>query len=289
MSKTVKIGYIQSKVTDNKENNIKETLQKIEYLAKNGANIVCLQELFATQYFCRQYDLNCFKFADEIKNAAYINKFFDLSKKHNIVIILPIFEKVAPGLYFNSALIIEDGYIKEIYRKNHIPDDPGFFEKFYFTPSNDGYKVIETKYCKIGVLICWDQWFPEAARIVALKGAEIVFYPTAIGWDVNEKNEKINNEQREAWITIQRSHAIANEVFIVSVNRWGSEDNINFWGSSFVCNPFGTIIYQSPINSDDEAIIEVNTEEIEKYRTIWPFFRDRRIDTYSEICNRFIK
>ena len=289
MSKKIKIGYIQSRTGDDKKNNILETLSKVQSLVNEGAQIICLQELFATKYFCREYNLNNFLLADNIENTWYIKEFLELSRKFNAVIIIPFFEKLFSGLYYNSALIIEDGKILDIYRKNHIPDDPGFYEKFYFTPSNDGYKVIETKYGKIAVLICWDQWFPEAARIVALKGAEIIFYPTAIGWDIHEKNEKINNEQLNAWITIQCSHAIANEIFVVSVNRCGEEGNINFWGSSFICNPFGTILYKSPIEKDDTVIFEIDLNEIENYRKIWPFFRDRRIDSYHEIVKRFIK
>lgn len=289
MSRILKIGYIQTKVGKDKENNIKETLKKIELLAVNGGKIICLQELFATEYFCREYNLNNFLLADNIENAEYLKDFINVSKKYDIVIIVPIFEKFTSGIYYNSALVIENGKILDIYRKNHIPDDPGFYEKFYFTPSSDGYKVIDTKFAKIAVLICWDQWYPEAARIVALKGAEIIFYPTAIGWDINEKDEKINNEQLNAWITIQRAHAIANEVFVVSVNRTGIEEKTNFWGSSFICNPFGTIIYQSPVDKDDTRIIDINLDEIEYYRKIWPFYRDRRIDTYTEITKRFLK
>lgn len=289
MSRIVKIGYIQAKVGKEKENNIKETLKKIELLADKGGQIICLQELFATEYFCREYNLNNFLLADDIENIKYIKDFINITEKYGIVVIVPIFEKLASGIYYNSALVIEDGKIVDIYRKNHIPDDPGFYEKFYFTPSSDGYKVINTKFAKVAVLICWDQWYPEAARIVSLKGAEIIFYPTAIGWDINEKDERINNEQLNAWITIQRAHAIANEVFVVSVNRTGIEGKTIFWGNSFICNPFGTIIYQSPVDKDDTKIIDINLDEIEYYRKIWPFYRDRRIDTYTEITKRFIK
>ena len=204
------------------------------------------------------------------------------------MIIASLFEKRAQGLYFNTTAVIDaDGKYLGKYRKMHIPDDPGFYEKFYFTPGDSGYKVFDTKYGKIGVLICWDQWYPEAARITALMGAEILFYPTAIGWD-NSQDKATNIEQYNAWQTIQRSHAIANGVHVVSVNRTGIEGTVQFWGGSFVANPFGTILYQAPHLDEDLKVVELDLEKTDHYRIHWPFLRDRRIDSYQPITNRYL-
>ncbi len=283
----IKTGYIQMVCSSDKAENIRKVSKQIANLASKGAQIICLQELFSTLYFCYTEDHANFSLAESIPGES-TKHFADLAKKYHIVLILSLFEKRTKGLYHNTAAVIDaDGTLLGIYRKSHIPDDPGFHEKFYFTPGDTGYKVFKTKYATIGVLICWDQWFPEAARITSLLGAEIIFYPTAIGWDINEKSEAINLEQLQAWKTIQQAHAIANGIHVVAVNRVGVESGTNFWGNSFVCNPFGTLIYESPADKEDSPIIEIDLSQTEYYRTTWPFLRDRRIDNYGSILNRF--
>jgi N-carbamoylputrescine amidase len=282
-----RIGIIQTQCKKVKSQNIDNAIDKIKFLKKQRAEIICLPELFSTQYFCHTEDPAHFQIAEPIPGST-TEVFSGLAKELQIVLILPIFEKRAPGIYHNSIVILdEEGEINGLYRKNHIPDDPGYYEKFYFSPGDKGYEVVHTKFANIGVLICWDQWFPEAARIVALSGADIIFYPTAIGWDLDEHNESVNREQLKAWQTIQLSHAIANGLYVVAVNRTGTEQNKRFWGNSFVSNPFGTIIYQSTSDAEDSAVIDIDMEENEKYRTIWPFFRDRRIDTYHDLLKRY--
>ena len=283
----VKIGLVQKSCQESKENNILEAINQIREIAKMGANIICLQEIFSTLYFCNVEDHDNFKLAEPIPGET-TERLQALSKELGVVIIASMFEKRTKGLYFNTTAVIDaDGEYLGKYRKMHIPDDPGFYEKFYFTPGDSGYKVFDTKFGKIGVLICWDQWYPEAARITALMGAEILFYPTAIGWD-HSQDKATNIEQYNAWQTIQRSHAIANGVHVVSVNRTGVEGDIQFWGGSFVCNPFGTILYQAPHLDEDLKVVEIDTEKTDHYRIHWPFLRDRRIDSYQPITNRYL-
>ncbi|MFA6807064.1 MAG: carbon-nitrogen hydrolase [Bacteroidales bacterium] len=283
----VKVGLVQVSCQESKENNILKTIEDIRKTAKMGANIICLQEIFSTLYFCDVEDHDNFKLAEPIPGET-TERFQTLSKELGIVIIASMFEKRAKGLYFNTTAVIDaDGQYLGKYRKMHIPDDPGFYEKFYFTPGDLGYKVFDTKFGKIGVLICWDQWYPEASRITALMGADILFYPTAIGWALSQDIET-NIEQYNAWQTIQRSHAIANGVHTVSVNRTGIEGEMQFWGGSFVCNPFGTVLYQAPHLEEDLKVVEIDLEQTEHYRVHWPFYRDRRIDSYQPITNRFI-
>jgi N-carbamoylputrescine amidase len=283
----VKVGLVQVSCVKDKEENIKKTIENIRIAAKKGANIVCLQELFASLYFCDIEDYDNFNLAEQIPGIN-TERFQALAKELGIVIIASMFEKKAQGLYFNTTAVIDaDGKYLGKYRKMHIPDDPGFYEKFYFTPGDLGYKVFETKFGKIGVLICWDQWYPEASRITALMGAEILFYPTAIGWALNQ-DEETNQEQYNAWQTIQRSHAVANGVHTVSVNRTGIEGEMQFWGGSFVSNPFGTIIYQAPHLEEDINVIELDLAKTDHYRVHWPFLRDRRIDSYEPITKRYI-
>jgi N-carbamoylputrescine amidase len=283
----VKVGLVQTSCERDKENNIKRTLEDIRTAAKKGANIICLEELFSSLYFCDVEDYDNFNLAESIPGPT-TKKFQDLAKELEVVIIASMFEKKAQGLYFNTTAVIDaDGEYLGKYRKMHIPDDPGYYEKFYFTPGDLGYKVFETKYGKIGVLICWDQWYPEASRITALMGAEILFYPTAIGWALNQ-DEKTNIEQYNAWQTIQRSHAVANGVHTVSVNRTGIEGGMQFWGGSFVSNPFGSILYQAPHFDEKIHVIELDTELTNHYRIHWPFLRDRRIDSYQPITKRYI-
>ena len=282
-SEKIKIGMVQMACTGNKSENLEKAIAGIKETALQGANIVCLQELFSSLYFCNKEDSGNFDWAEEIPGPT-LSALQALASEYKVVIIASLFEKRTAGLYHNTTAVLDaDGSVSGIYRKHHIPDDPGFYEKYYFTPGDTGYKVFNTKYAKIGVLICWDQWFPEAARITALKGAEIIFYPTAIGWDTEEKSETINTEQFEAWQTIQRSHAIANGIHIVAVNRVGTEAGTRFWGGSFVSNPFGTLLYNASQNKEENAVIEVDLGKTEYYRTTWPFLRDRRIDSYKPI------
>ncbi|MBN2213297.1 MAG: carbon-nitrogen hydrolase [Bacteroidales bacterium] len=287
MSNKVKVGYVQMPCVEDKAVNILRVEDHLLTLVRKGARIICLQELFSTLYFCNSEDHDNFLLAEPLPGNT-TEHFGRIAREHDIVIILSLFEKRATGLYHNTAAIIDtDGSLLGIYRKSHIPDDPGFHEKFYFSPGDTGYKVFKTKYASIGILICWDQWFPEAARITSLMGAEIIFYPAAIGWDMNEKNAKLNEEQLRAWKIIQQSHAIANGIHVVAVNRTGIEARTNFWGSSFACNPFGTPVYESPADKEDYPVFELDLSLTGYYRTTWPFLRDRRIDTYETVLKRF--
>jgi len=272
-----------------KQQNQKKAVKKIREAADKGAQIVCLQELYASRYFCDVEDYDNFKLAEPVPGPT-TEEFGKLAEELNIVIIASLFEKRAQGVYHNTTVVIDaDGSYLGKYRKMHIPDDPSYYEKFYFTPGDSGYKVFKTQYATVGVLICWDQWYPEAARIVALMGAEILFYPTAIGWATTQ-DKKTNEEQYNAWATIQKSHAIANGVHVVSVNRIGleQEGKMKFWGASFVCNPMGTVLHKSPHDKEEVAVVTIDTAETDSYRIHWPFLRDRRIDSYKSITRRFI-
>lgn len=285
----IKIGLVQSSCSNNIDNNIERAIEGIRKAASEGAQIVCLQELFTSLYFCDVENYDNFKIAETIPGPT-TDKLSKIAAELQVVIVASLFEKRAKGLYHNTTAILDaDGTYLGKYRKMHIPDDPAYYEKFYFTPGDLGYKVFQTKYAKIGVLICWDQWYPEASRITALLGAEILFYPTAIGW-ASTQDEETNIEQYNAWQTIQRSHAIANGVHTVSVNRVGYEQNgaMKFWGGSFVSNPFGTILKQASHENEEVIVVEIETEKSDSYRIHWPFLRDRRIDSYSPITKRFI-
>jgi len=285
----VNIGIIQMSCVAGKQDNISKAVNKIREAAQQGAQIICLQELFASLYFCDTEDYDHFSLAEAIPGAT-TDLLSNLASELGVVIIASLFEKRTQGLYHNTTAVIDaDGSYLGKYRKMHIPDDPSYYEKFYFTPGDLGYKVFKTKFATFGVLICWDQWYPEAARITSLMGAEILFYPTAIGW-ASSQDESTNTEQYNAWQTIQRSHAIANGVHVVSVNRVGDEQNGNmhFWGGSFVSNPLGTLLYQASHHEEEIKIIEIDTTLTDKYRTHWPFLRDRRIDSYEPINKRFI-
>lgn len=269
------------------EANFQKALKGIEDAAAKGAQIVCLQELFRSLYFCDVEDYENFKLAEAIPGPS-TEAICELAKKLNVVVIASLFEKRAQGLYHNTTAVIDaDGTYLGKYRKMHIPDDPGYYEKFYFTPGDLGFKVFETKYAKVGVLICWDQWYPEGARITALKGAELLFYPTAIGWH-NSQDEQTNAEQHNAWQTIQTAHSVANGVPVVAVNRTGVEGDMQFWGGSFVTNAFGWIKYKAPHLEEATEVVEVDLSESDNIRVHWPFLRDRRIDAYSPIQSRFI-
>ncbi len=284
----INIGLIQMSCSENVQENIEKTIAKIKEAAANGAQIICLQELFSSLYFCDVEDHDNFKLGETIPGPT-TEIMQKLAKELGVVLVVSLFEKRAQGLYHNTVAIIDaDGAYLGKYRKMHIPDDPGYYEKFYFTPGDLGYKVWQTKFGKIGVLICWDQWYPEAARITSLMGADILFYPTAIGWDLDEKNQAINQEQYDAWQTIQRSHAIANGLYVVSVNRVGTEANQKFWGGSFIANPHGRLLYLASHDQEETHVETLDLGKTEYYRTTWPFLRDRRIDSYDGILKRFI-
>ncbi|TAG51919.1 MAG: acyltransferase [Cytophagales bacterium] len=285
--KTVKIGIIQTSCTENIELNVKNTLEYILKSIEKGAQIICLPEMYRTLYFCQTQDYEAFKTAETIPGPS-TNIFSEIAKKHEVVIIAPLFEKRADGLYHNTIAVIDaDGSIIDIYRKMHIPHDPGFEEKFYFAPGDLGFKAIKTKYATIGTLICWDQWYPEAARITTMKGAQILFYPTAIGWDSKEP-DNVKPAQLDAWKTIQRSHSIANGCFVCAVNRIGTEQDLHFWGNSFVSNTLGEVIFSTDHTTQSANVVEINLDEIDDTRTHWPFFRDRRTDFYQDLSKRWL-
>jgi len=269
--------------------NMDKAVKGIKDAAEKGANIVCLQELFTSLYFCDVEDYENFKLAESIPGAS-TDQLSAVAKELGVVIIASLFEKRTQGIYHNTTAVLDaDGTYLGKYRKMHIPDDPAYYEKFYFTPGDLGYKVFQTKFAKIGVLICWDQWYPEAARLTSLMGAEVLFYPTAIGW-ATAQDQATNDEQFNAWQTIQRSHAVANGVHVVSVNRVGLEQNgaMKFWGGSFVANPFGRLLSQASHDNEEVMVVDIDTQKTDSYRTHWPFMRDRRIDSYGDIVKRFI-
>ncbi len=283
----VKVGLVQTTCTADKQQNLQKAVEKVREAAAKGAQIVCLQELFTSLYFCDIEDYDNFKLAEPIPGPS-TDELSKVAAELGVVIIASLFEKRTQGLYHNTTAVLDaDGTYLGKYRKMHIPDDPGFYEKFYFTPGDLGYKVFKTRFATIGVLICWDQWYPEAARITALMGAEILFYPTAIGWASTQEPDT-NTEQYNAWQTIQRSHAIANGVHVVSVNRVGEEADLKFWGGSFVANPFGTVMFQGSHHDEQVTVVELDTNQTDHYRTHWPFLRDRRIDSYAPVTKRLI-
>jgi len=287
--KKVKIGTVQMSCTKSKEENLAKAIDKVREAASKGAQIICLQELFTSLYFCDTEDYEHFNLAESIPGPS-TDKLSALAKELGVVIIASLFEKRAQGIYHNTTAVLDaDGTYLGKYRKMHIPDDPSYYEKFYFTPGDLGYKVFKTKFATLGVLICWDQWYPEAARITALMGAEILFYPTAIGWATSQ-DEATNTEQYGAWQTIQRSHAVANGIHVVSVNRVGLEQNgaMKFWGGSFIANPLGTLLYKASHDAEEVNVLEVDLVKTDSVRIHWPFMRDRRIDSYQPITKRFI-
>lgn len=293
--KTIKIGIIQQHNGANSLDNRRRLTQEIKSCAQKGAALVVLQELHDTLYFCQTEDTESFDLAEPIPGSScdYYSK---LAAAEGIVLVTSLFEKRMPGLYHNTAVVFDsDGKIAGKYRKMHIPDDPAYYEKFYFTPGDLGFEPIDTSIGRLGVLVCWDQWYPEAARIMALKGAEILIYPTAIGWDCHDTTDE-QLRQKDAWITIQRAHAVANGIPVVSVNRVGwetqAEDNskgILFWGNSFVAGPQGELLAQAGNKDNETLVVEVDMDRSEQVRRWWPFFRDRRIDEYNDILKRFAK
>lgn len=283
----ITIGIIQHSCSSRPEENMTKAVEGIRGIAKKGANIVCLQELFRSLYFCDKEDYEPFKLAESIPGPS-TEVFSALAKELGVVIIASLFEKRAEGVYHNTAAVLDaDGTYLGKYRKMHIPDDPAYYEKFYFTPGDLGFKTFKTKFGTLGVLICWDQWYPEAARLTALNGADILFYPTAIGWADGE-DPAINKQQHDAWETIQRSHAVANGIPVVSVNRVGKEGNQTFWGGSFVAGNQGEILFKASHDKEETAVVEIDLSRTNHTRMHWPFFRDRRIDAYSDITKRFV-
>jgi N-carbamoylputrescine amidase len=285
----VKVGLVQMECVADKATNLQHAIEGIRKVKQSGAQIICLQELFTSLYFCDEENYDNFLLAESIPGPS-TESLTAVAKELGVVIIASLFEKRTQGLYHNTVAVIDaDGQYLGKYRKMHIPDDPAYYEKFYFTPGDLGYKIFKTQFATIGVLICWDQWYPEAARITTLMGAEILFYPTAIGWAASQ-DEATNTEQFNAWQTIQRSHAVANGVHVVSVNRVGieQEGKMKFWGGSFVSNPFGTLLYQASHEKEELFVVDVDTALTDRYRTHWPFLRDRRIDSYEPITRRFI-
>jgi N-carbamoylputrescine amidase len=288
MSK-VSIGLVQMSCTSDKQANLDKAVAAVRDAARKGAQIVCLQELFTSLYFCDVEDYDNFKLAEPVPGPS-TEVLGRVAGELGVVIVASLFEQRAKGLYHNTTAVLDaDGSFLGKYRKMHIPDDPAYFEKFYFTPGDLGYKVFKTRFATIGVLICWDQWYPEAARITSLMGAEILFYPTAIGW-ASSQDAATNDEQFNAWQTIQRSHSVANGVHVVSVNRVGKEQDgaMTFWGGSFVSNPFGRVLFQATHDKEETPVVTIDTQDTDKYRTHWPFLRDRRIDSYEPVVKRYI-
>jgi N-carbamoylputrescine amidase len=287
----VTIGLLQAACSADPGANLKKTLALAERAATQGAQIICTQELFRSQYFCQTEDHKNFELAEKIPGPT-TDAFCKLAKKHKVVVVASLFEKRAAGVYHNTAVIIDaDGALKGIYRKMHIPDDPLFYEKFYFTPGDLGFRAWDTKYGRIGVLICWDQWYPEAARLTALQGAQILFYPTAIGWHPTEK-KVFGVNQHSAWETIQRGHAIANGCYVAVPNRIGHEkisgDGIEFWGQSFVAGTSGQILAKAGVDREEILMVPVDLASVDVTRTHWPFLRDRRIDAYENLTKRLV-
>ena len=290
----MKIGIIQQHNTADKTGNMNRLAERIGDLAQRGAELIVLQELHNSLYFCQVEDVNNFDLAEPIPGPS-TGFYGELAKQLNVVIVTSLFERRAPGLYHNTAVVIErDGTIAGKYRKMHIPDDPAYYEKFYFTPGDLGFHPIQTSVGRLGVLVCWDQWYPEAARLMALQGAELLIYPTAIGYESSDTPEE-QQRQREAWTTVQRGHAVANGLPVIAVNRVGHEpdpsgqtNGIQFWGSSFIAGPQGELIYRASDTEEESLVVEIDLQHSENVRRWWPFLRDRRIDKYGEITCRFI-
>jgi N-carbamoylputrescine amidase len=293
-----RVGLVQMSATPDPDKNLERAIDRVRETAARGAQVICLPELFQTQYFCQREDASLFDLAEPIPGPAS-NRLSEVAKQLRIVLIASLFEKRAPGVYHNTAAVFDtDGVLRGLYRKMHIPDDPLYYEKFYFTPGDLGFRAFDTNAGRVGTLVCWDQWYPEGARLTALQGAQILFYPTAIGWHPAEKAE-FGSAQHDAWRTIQRSHAIANGVYVGVVNRVGFETGnirgksapgagLEFWGGSFLCDPFGRVIAEASHDKEETLVGEVDLHLLEDTRRNWPFLRDRRIDSYAPITNRLI-
>ena len=292
-SQKIKIGLLQTWADNDPVSNLKRTLQLAHAAADRGANIICTQELFRSPYFCQSEDHANFALAEEIPNGPSTETFIELARERGVVVIASLFERRVAGVYHNTAAIIDaDGTFLGKYRKMHIPDDPLFYEKFYFTPGDLGFRAWETRFGRIGVLVCWDQWFPEAARLTAMDGAQILFYPTAIGWHPSEKG-KYGEAHHSSWEIIQRAHAVANGCYVAVANRIGHEkpvggDGIEFWGQSFVANPSGQVLAKAGVDREEIIVQEIDLGTVDVTRTHWPFLRDRRIDAYSDLTKRLV-
>lgn len=294
MKSTLKVGIIQQANTSCKEDNQTKLANKIFNLAAEGAELIVLQELHDSLYFCQVESTDNFDLAVEIPGTT-TDFYSEIARKAHVVLVTSLFERRAPGLYHNTAVVFEkDGSIAGKYRKMHIPDDPAYYEKFYFTPGDLGFSPIQTSVGKLGVLVCWDQWYPEAARLMALSGAELLIYPTAIGWESSDTDEE-QFRQRQAWMLVQRGHAVANGLHVVTVNRVGHEtdpsgqtNGIQFWGSSFVAGPQGELLFEAPTDCETEKIVELDLNRSEQVRRWWPFLRDRRIECFDKLSRRFI-
>ena len=298
MAEKFRVGLVQMSATPDPDKNLQRAVDRLHQASAKGAQIVCLPELFRTQYFCQREDTALFDLAEPIPGPTSM-RLAEVAKQLRIVVVGSVFEKRAPGVYHNTAVMIDaDGSLRGIYRKMHIPDDPLYYEKYYFTPGDLGFKAFDTQVGRVGTLVCWDQWYPEGARLTALQGAQVLFYPTAIGWHPDEK-EQYGAAQYEAWQTIQRAHAIANGLYVCAVNRVGHEDGdirgnkasgkgLEFWGGSFIADPFGRVIAKASHEKEEILIGEVDARLIEDTRRNWPFLRDRRIDSYEKITSRLI-
>jgi N-carbamoylputrescine amidase len=289
MNKTapVPVGLIQMKCTADPSHNLERAITEIRSTAAQGAQVICLQEVFNTQYPCQSEDHDNFSLAESIPGPT-TQAISQIAKELQVVVVVPLFERRAPGLYHNSAVVIDaDGTTAGLYRKMHIPDDPLYYEKFYFTPGDLGFKAFDTRYAKVGVCICWDQWYPEAARLTAMRGAELLFYPTAIGWIPGEKDQ-YGESQYSAWQTMIRSHAIANGLFVGAPNRVGREGEIEFWGGSFLADPYGNVVSKAVHDDEQNLVVECDLSLLNTARTHWPFFRDRRVDAFGDLQKRWL-
>jgi N-carbamoylputrescine amidase len=293
MSQTFRVGLVQMAMSADPEENLDRAASRVEAAARAGAEVVCLPELFRSPYFCQREDPRLFDLAEPVPGPS-TERLGAVARKAGVAVVAPIFERRAPGLYHNSAAILDaTGELVGLYRKMHIPDDPAFYEKYYFAPGDLGFRAFDVRAGRIGALICWDQWYPEAARLTALQGAALLLYPTAIGWHPAEK-ARHGAGQRDAWRTVQRAHAIANGVYVAAVNRIGHEpggpgqDGLEFWGSSFLCDPFGAVIAEAPADREETLLGTVDLGRIEEVRRHWPFLRDRRVDAYRGLDQRFL-
>ncbi|MBI3670958.1 MAG: carbon-nitrogen hydrolase [Acidobacteria bacterium] len=291
MNEKFSIGLVQMKCSTRPDENLSKAMARIREAASRGAQIICLQELFRTQYLCREENAELFALAEPIPGPT-TNALTPLARELQVVIVAPVFERRAPGLYHNTAIVIDaDGSLLGLYRKMHIPDDPLYYEKFYFTPGDLGFPNFDTRYGRIGVLVCWDQWYPEGARLASLRGANILLYPTSIGWHPSEKLQQ-GAAQLDAWRTIQRAHAIANGIFVAVVNRVGFEgpadNSLEFWGASFAADPFGQLLAEASTTNEETLVVECDPRRMEEVRRNWPFLRDRRIDAYSALLERWL-
>ncbi len=284
----VELGLIQMQCTSDRETNLDKAVHNIRLAKEQGAQVIVLQELFSSLYFCQTESYEPFELAESVPGPT-TDKLQELAGELGVVIVASLFEARTKGLYHNTTAVLDaDGGYLGKYRKMHIPDDPGFYEKFYFTPGDLGYKVFKTRFANIGVLICWDQWFPEAARLTALKGADILVYPTAIGWGAADSDKTLRQAQHQAWETIQKSHAIANGIFVAAVNRVGLESQLEFWGQSFVASPFGELIARASAEHEEILLAKCRLNQIKSYREHWPFLRDRRIESYTPLSARYL-